>query len=976
MKIGSALRCKLAALVVAASLLAMPAVAHGALVEKQGTKVVFTATPGENNDLLVYQDGAGVGVHESNPLVPGPGCTDTHAGSYGTWVHCDGPVDAIDVSLGDGNDFAQVGDTWTPWAGMAATVDAGPGNDAVNVGTETSHVDGGPGTDNLQGGSGQDELVGGHDGSFDSLRGGAGDDRLVSDDGGSVSWGEQGNDVLVGGAGLDELFGNDSWGNGPDDGGADRLYGNGGGDYLDGELGPDVMSGGAGTDVVRYTGRSDDLAISLDGKRNDGAAGENDWIQADVESVQGGNGNDTITGSSSGEFLEGGLGADTIAGGGGDDHIVGDAGSDTLDGGPGNDYVAGGLDADQVTGGTGYDDLRGDEGNDVLIGRESPPTPDSLDCGTGSGDVAHADDGEGGTSCEHVDHTTAPPEDTTPPATGDGPWEQPAQLIGPPDEPNGSPQVVMTSKGEAVAAWAAMKNSDFPIHARWSVRKHGEPASAPRELPGDLSCCVDGIAADRDGNAVLVAQNTYGDIEVATRPPGGDFGAPVALARTNQWPLIASNGKGDIAVVWFDAEGGTFVASVRPNGGDFGTPVQVSDRLPVDPFERDVAFTDGGEVLVAWSDESYQHVYASVGSIDGTPQATQLLSTPLRMAADPRVAVDALGRAAAVWNESSAQPAYSDTEMIAMRPSGAGFDPGLPVPGAETGTAPGRVAMSADGRVTVAYGTTSYRGRVYSAQFGAPLERVRTFGLNSWPAIPELVTNRAGLVLVSWNADAYHLVTAFRSGDQPFGSVEDLQPSCDHGNNATFSLNEAGQGAAVVSDYGFMRLTTEVDPSAHGRADCAQSVVYGDDPDNPPSTVPPVVPPTGTPGGPPPGGPPPTPIPPGGAARSLTLRVSRLTVRGSSTKRMIGAAVECPAACRVRLVARLKSASGALLARASKRIRTKRPHADVRIPLRLRAASVRKLRAAHAGALLSVTAVSLERGGKHQRARGQLWLRR
>ena len=86
--------------------------------------------------------------------------------------------------------------------------------------------------------------------------------------------------------------------------------------------------------------------------------------------------------------------------------------------------------------------------------------------------------------------------------------------------------------------------------------------------------------------------------------------------------------------------------------------------------------------------------------------------------------------------------------------------------------------------------------------------------------------------------------------------------------------------------------------------------------------------------------------------------------------------MECPAACRVRLVARLKSASGALLARASKRIRTKRPHADVRIPLRLRAASVRKLRAAHAGALLSVTAVSLERGGKHQRARGQLWLRR
>jgi Ca2+-binding RTX toxin-like protein len=105
----------------------------------------------------------------------------------------------------------------------------------------------------------------------------------------------------------------------------------------------DEFSGGPGRDFVYYTVRTAPQSISLDDVANDGAAGEHDNIHSDVEGVEGGDGNDTITGSPGADFLSGRGGNDTILGLGGDDVLDG-AGNgscahDDVDGGAGDDTL-------------------------------------------------------------------------------------------------------------------------------------------------------------------------------------------------------------------------------------------------------------------------------------------------------------------------------------------------------------------------------------------------------------------------------------------------------------------------------------------------------------------------------------------------------------------------------------------------------------------------------------------------------------
>lgn len=82
--------------------------------------------------------------------------------------------------------------------------------------------------------------------------------------------------------------------------------------------------------------------------------------------IDGGDGNDTITGSSRGDDLNGDAGADTIKGLAGKDKINGGVGNDTIDGGAGDDTITGGADNDTIDGGTGADAMDGGAGDDTF----------------------------------------------------------------------------------------------------------------------------------------------------------------------------------------------------------------------------------------------------------------------------------------------------------------------------------------------------------------------------------------------------------------------------------------------------------------------------------------------------------------------------------------------------------------------------------------------------------------------------------
>ena len=101
--------------------------------------------------------------------------------------------------------------------------------------------------------------------------------------------------------------------------GADSLTGSAVNNSLDGGAGADRFSGLGGLDLVTYSTRTAPLTVTIDGTANDGGtsdgpAGARDNVRLDVESLTGGSGADSLTGSAVNNRLTGGRGADICAG--------------------------------------------------------------------------------------------------------------------------------------------------------------------------------------------------------------------------------------------------------------------------------------------------------------------------------------------------------------------------------------------------------------------------------------------------------------------------------------------------------------------------------------------------------------------------------------------------------------------------------------------------------------------------------------
>jgi Ca2+-binding RTX toxin-like protein len=314
---------------------------------------------------------------------------------------------ASDGSSADLNSDSGLGDSV---ATDVENIVGGSGDDTLGGSSGPNSISGGPGNDTLQGGGG-DDVLDGQDGNdtvqgdsgADQVHGGPGDDALVGGTGGDLLDGGDGSDTvdysdantpvfaapdglandgvaqegdnvadtvegLLGGSSNDLLVGN---------GGNGILSGGAGDDILDGGGGSDAILGGDGLDTASYAGRTASVSVDLAASGGNGEAGENDVIAGDVESVTGGQGNDTIAGRDDTNILMGGGGNDTIDGRGADDQVFGGAGNDTEMGGAGADKLAGddgadnlqgGADADALDGGAGDDSLDGGPGSDVVAG--------------------------------------------------------------------------------------------------------------------------------------------------------------------------------------------------------------------------------------------------------------------------------------------------------------------------------------------------------------------------------------------------------------------------------------------------------------------------------------------------------------------------------------------------------------------------------------------------------------------------------
>ena len=292
---------------------------------------VFVVTMSDGNDSFTGAGSAVTGAAFASALtVYGGAGNDTIRGGEGDDVYHGG--DGDDTFQGgaadDGSDTMNCGahtvaDT-VDYSGRSAAVTVtidGTANDGDGATTENDDVE--VDCENVKGGAGNDNLTG--SASANTLSGGAGDDTLAGGDG---------NDILNGDAGNDTF----------DEGTASN--------------GGDTFNGGAGTDTVTYTGRTNLVTVVIDAVATDGETGETDKVMTDVENVTGGDGNDTITGSTAANVLDGGDGNDTLNGGDGADTLRGGAGDDALNGGNGDDTFDEGSadsDADTMLGGAGID---------------------------------------------------------------------------------------------------------------------------------------------------------------------------------------------------------------------------------------------------------------------------------------------------------------------------------------------------------------------------------------------------------------------------------------------------------------------------------------------------------------------------------------------------------------------------------------------------------------------------------------------
>jgi hypothetical protein len=313
-------RPALAALIAAAALAAPSSAAAGTIVNAAGV-VTVTADAGQNDNIYVssegFADAVRIRTRNSNYDAGLTGCSASTIDFYKQYV-CD-----INVPI------------------TKVVVHAGDGNDALGIFSGNLGF-----TLELRGGDGGDSLYGGELG--DSMFGEGGNDYLD---------GRLGGDTLEGGDGADTLNGDE---------GVDTLRGGGDRDSLNGGPAGDTIDGGAGFDSVNYNEKgTTPLTITLDGTADDGAAGEGDNVQTNVEDAIGAQGNDTIIGSSV---------------------------ANELDGGGGNDIMDGGAGTDRYQGGLGIDNIISRDGN-----------PERIECGDGAGetDVVRSDTVDEVSGCEN-----------------------------------------------------------------------------------------------------------------------------------------------------------------------------------------------------------------------------------------------------------------------------------------------------------------------------------------------------------------------------------------------------------------------------------------------------------------------------------------------------------------------------------------------------------------------------------------------
>lgn len=380
-------------LLVAVAALALPAAASAAINATVTSGNLVVTGDASANSASIQQTGPTtfrVTDFIGPNVTGGAGCTP--AGPT-MMVTCTGVTGQINASGGDGNDqFTVSGDgLFSLSTTRTANLDGGSGDDYLGGSDGADRLTGGAGGDSLDGGAGNDEYSGG-----------PGDDSLTESGPGDI-------DVLNGDAGNDLIIvSRKASGSGP-------------------------ISGGEGQDEIGFyifNAAGDTFLptnISLDDVANDGGAGGTTNVRSDVESVNTGGANDSVTGSAAANVIRTDVYAVSVGPGAPAYIPLPETGAASFNGGG----------YDTVDPGGGTDSVSTGAGNDSITATDS--SGDAIDCGSNRGstpdsDTASGDAADGFVNCESLTKPAAPapapPAAPAPAATPD--TKRPTATIGGP----------------------------------------------------------------------------------------------------------------------------------------------------------------------------------------------------------------------------------------------------------------------------------------------------------------------------------------------------------------------------------------------------------------------------------------------------------------------------------------------------------------------------------------------------------------
>jgi hypothetical protein len=230
-------------------------------------------------------------------------------------------------------------------------------------------------------------------------------------------------------------------------------------------------------------------------------------------------------------------------------------------------------------------------------------------------------------------------------------------------------QALTTDGTESAYSPAFVAGPDGALRLVWSRRRSeagallaGTAFGAPFALPAPGVGAEPQVAIDADGTTVVVwVDSASGRAMAAQAPAGREFGPPQVLSASGRAraPQLAISTTGTAVAAWLQSNGSGNAVDVatRPRGGGFGAPVQVAEP-DQRAFAPRLAATSAGEVLLAWINSNVATGFGGGPGVlrvqrlgaDGTAVGPRLQITPDGVrTTQPAIVSDGSGSAVVAW---------------------------------------------------------------------------------------------------------------------------------------------------------------------------------------------------------------------------------------------------------------------------------------------------------------------------------------